>query len=361
MEYRININSIFHFFIMKKILMIHHSADLDGVFSGALLNIYNDYILNKDLFETKIVGYNYGKDDTVDTWLNYNEEIYDNYIFVDITPPINWLSDILTKTNSTVKIYDHHHNVYQEILNKVPETKKLTYNFEISNCGAMIFYQKCLVPLQINQIFDINQINNIESILYLVDEYDTWKWKNSNNIDALALNEFFNYHNLNLSLAINLLDNTRNNDDLITLDIDAIINFGKSIINFKQNIALFEEHLIIELFESKQKFVIINNKANTYSIDYVKSKIDSALNQPLSGIFHNSELEKYIGVKAIIFYNNINFINDKINLSVRGVNSNFDCCEFIKFLTNNNGGGHYSAAGGSMELSKLQMLIKTYN
>lgn len=394
-----------------KIAVVHHNADLDGIFSQTLARIFWGIVIDKLKYNSKInlevdfIGYNYGKDSTIDTWLNpYNEEQnlkYDYIQFIDVTPPIFWIESVeeeIKLGRLYVEFFDHHKAVYDEITTKFEyllKNKNYNFNFYFDNgfCAAYIYHitlctgaswfqnlfkekisEKGMFArlLWSNYLSNINKEtenffkqSNIISLINIVDSYDTWKWKNQepNYLDALALNEYF------LQWKPDSLDAYLNCLEVINAGSPRIfLNRGHDLIEFKRLVVENQKHLLIELeydtpfnSDGMTRFVIINDKANTYSIDKVVSKIMEASAQPLSGEEHNPELECYINTKAIIFYNNIDFVENRINISVRHIDKNFDSSKFVKWLTNGNGGGHFGAAGGSLKLDKFTNLIQLNN
>lgn len=385
-----------------KVAIIHHSADLDGIFSGALAYLFWDKVRtvmgkNKQInVEFDLIGYNYGKDLTIDTWLNpYNENElkYDYIQFIDITPPMFWLEDVKKYINSGelyVEIFDHHKAAHDEIKNKfrdVLENKNVNFNyyFDSEFCAAYIYYDnlfgltwfqslyksklsqkgifsglasKNLLKTIVNYAHGLINPTNTRMI-YLVDSYDTWKWKNTNP-DGLAINEYF-------LLFKPETDGLENAISFLSMGyeskLDSILTKGYELIRIKEIFAKNQKHLFIEIDANNklEKFIIINDKANTYSIDIVEHKINQAFEQPCSGPENDAELERYVNTKAIIFYNNIDFIKGTINLSFRHVDKTFNVSDFAKEVCLGNAGGHFGAAGGSMRLDMFTHLIQTNN
>jgi hypothetical protein len=195
----------------------------------------------------------------------------------------------------------------------------------------------------------------LDLIIDLVDSYDTWKWKNDDHgLNALAINEFliqldYKKEDLTLEYVYQLFSNFG------TDFFRNMLSKGHEIIKEKEKQALKQQHFIVDIFG--EKVCIINEKANTYSIDYVKSLSDKALNQELSGPNFNPEIEKYFDIKCILFYNNIDWIKQSINFSLRQVKDGFDCNSFAKEIANGNAGGHLAASGGSLSLNNFTKII----
>ena len=383
-----------------KILVIYHNNDTDGYTSGALAKMFYDNV--RDVFNridinliVEYKGYNYGKDSTVDTWLNpfnENEMKYNHIVFIDVTPPLVWFEIVeneIKNGNLFITIFDHHQFAYNDIMNRFNDVfscKNVCYFFDNKICGAKIFYKtiqndvfahifasNIISYLQLQKrIFGDLVLNNVviniermvtsifgnkklDLIIDLVDSYDTWKWKNDDHgLNALAINEFliqldYKKEDLTLEYVYQLFSNF--GTDFFRTMLDK----GHEIIKVKEKQALKQQHFIVDIFG--EKVCIINEKANTYSIDYVKSLSDKALNQELSGPNFNPEIEKYFDIKCILFYNNIDWIKQSINFSLRQVKDGFDCNSFAKEIANGNAGGHLAASGGSLSLNNFTKII----
>lgn len=361
------------------ILIIHHSADLDGLTSGTiatkLFEIFKE--LSPLEFTHQVIGYNYGKNPEIDTWLKSSENQYTHYQFIDITPPLFWLElnqDRILTGEIKISIFDHHQSAYNDIRNLLPlvfKSHNFEYYFDVKYCGAFIYHEMtCGMPsIWIRNIFGNNAYDLFNKqikkyfetyefldLVSLVDSYDTWKWKTNYESPyylALAVNEYFlQFKTVQEYYKIIFAED---------FNIKNVINIGLEIINFKIKQAKLNKHLICNIYDVT--VCIVNNIANIYDIDIITEKQKLGFNQELSGKNHNAELEVYSKVKCILFYNNIDFINDKINLSLRalGNKNNFDCNKFVKRITNNNGGGHFAASGGSMLLSEFNKLIENSN
>ena len=384
-----------------KVAIIHHSADLDGIFSGALAYLFWDNVRtimskNKHInVEFDLIGYNYGKDTTIDTWLDPFEDgvcKYDYVQFIDINPPMFWIEkvkELIIADVMYVEIFDHHKAVHDEISSKFPELfflKQFNYYFSADYCAAYIFFStfydldwfKKLYKSKLAQtgifkgLTSSNLLKNIEEtitklitltnsrMMNLVDSYDTWKWKISNNSDGLAINEYFLLFKPETDGIENAIQFLITGNET---KLESIITKGYELIRIKEIFAKNQKHSIIEIaYNNKlEKFIIINDKANTYSIDVVESKILQALSQPCSGPENDAELERYVNTKAIIFYNNIDFVKGTINLSFRHVDKSFNVSDFAKYICQGNGAGHFGAAGGSMRLDMFLHLIQTNN
>ena len=188
-------------------------------------------------------------------------------------------------------------------------------------------------------IFDNKRIYDL---IVLVDSYDTWKWQNEIDDTPLYVNEYF--------LRFKTLTEFYTKIFLTNIEISSIKSVGKKISQIKKDICKNIKHSIVTI--NQQKFIIINDKASIYHIDNVLNKVN----------FDNRRLilenENYSQTMAIIFYQSIDFVNNKINLSVRQIYDNFDCSNFVKIISNNNGGGHSAAAGCQLSINEFINLIE---
>jgi len=387
-----------------KVAIIHHSADMDGLFSGSLASIVFEIIKSKLQKECNIdydiIGYNYGKDSSIDTWLNINiANQYDYIQFIDITPPEFWLDIINEDLNffnkTQIDIFDHHKSAFEIIKSKFPliyNHINFNYYFDSEYCASYIYFvnlfasknrwfdklitTKVLFSKSFIRRFEVNKLisviksdinlllntKNNNNLLKIVDLYDTWKWKNNQKepiLEALYLNEYIcQYKSDDIILGISILLEKSPEHNL-----NIILGKGKLISEYKKLLSEKQKHLLIKFEESENSpknneyFILINDKANSYSIEKIENIKFKAICQPLSGPNHDTNLEKYISVVAIIFYNDMDIPNNKMNISVRGIFKQFDCNLFVKWLTNNNGGGHFSAAGGSLTYNQFFNLI----
>jgi oligoribonuclease NrnB/cAMP/cGMP phosphodiesterase (DHH superfamily) len=318
-----------------KILVIYHNNDTDGYASGALAQMFYDNV--KDVFNkidinliVEYKGYNYGQDSKFDTWLipfNNNDMKYNHIVFIDVTPPLVWFEIVENEIKNEqlfVTIFDHHQFTYNDIMNRFNHLflgPNAYFFFDNKICGAKIFYKSIqnevfshifasniISFLQLHKrIFGSLVLNNLvnkiermvksifgnkklDLIIDLVDSLDTWKWKNDNHgLNALAINEFFcqldyKKEDVTLKSFFHLFSN------FDTDFLKSMLSKGHEIIKGKEKQALKQQHFIVDIFG--EKVCIINEKANTYSIDYVKSLSDKALNQELSGPNFNPEIEK---------------------------------------------------------------------
>ncbi|MDE6289856.1 MAG: hypothetical protein K2L64_03750, partial [Ureaplasma sp.] len=113
--------------IKPKNICIYHSKDLDGFMSRYLVEHFHP---EKDTFE--FVGYSYEENAE---WMLNN---YDNYLFIDVTPPINWLEKNLHKK---ITIFDHHENIIRKFIDKfdILQNNKISFAFTFGKNNIKIY------------------------------------------------------------------------------------------------------------------------------------------------------------------------------------------------------------------------------
>ena len=376
-----------------KALIIYHSKDLDGIFSGSLLKNY--YEIKYDIVKT--IPYNYESEgiEFIDNQKDYIY-YYDIIIFVDLTPSAEWLknyNDIILKDvsikNKKLLIIDHHKNKVDELLEVVKSNNNLhkvqytnIFNFQnnknineyvhnknyenyIYNVGAVNIEFILSLKSESNLMMSATMLTylylikldkdnydfyvNIWNYMFFISEYDVWNF-NEEGYNVFTKQEiiWFQYgmfsiiendiNNGNFEYILKYLFNTY----LVNPNyINSIIEKGKKIYDDK-----------ISIMDLKSNYHLVNDK---FIIIY--------------GDFPEFVLQEYLknkfidfNIEALIFLK-FKFDENQISLSIRQChNKKFDCINFVKYLTNNNGGGHFAAAGGSVEYNDYNNLLqKIYN
>lgn len=334
----------------SKIAIIHHNKDADGLMSGYLADkVFGIFKENSNgVIDFDLIGYNYEKDEESTPWLNIKANPYTHYVFIDVTPPIDWIKKIQNKIATkeiNVAIFDHHINIYNEF--DEAGLIGFDYVFDEKMCGASIFYESFMVMSRtsryfehltnglkidsytIKELFEFLVNDNLAKFVYLVQDYDTWAWKENGNINALAINEYM----LPLKTVNDfgaIIENCK---------IEDVISDGLNIITRKKLEAKNTKKLFVEI--DGINVCVINKKANTYDIDDVIA-IDTA-----------DELSANKLTPVCLFYTDIDFVNNFISFSLRATYQDFDVNKFVKKLCDGNGGGHTFASGGATSLNKF--------
>lgn len=331
---------------IQKIAFIYHYADNDGKLSRFVGEKIFDYELgfiqiDKHIPIVEMIGYNYGKDPEHDKWMSKDpEHQYDLYIFVDITPPIEWLKEIEHELGITknVQIFDHHEHAKNEISKlNLP----IQYIFDIDKCGAEILYynmeavSKCYVPK--NNWFNqeiTHYIKKFENILTLVGDYDTWRFDSTdyirNPIEPLQLNEYLKYLN-DYDKIVKWLHHAIYNDmgDMYKIGevlVNSIINQSKRAISSGKEIELFN-----------MKGYILPGYPNYWLLDLLNEH----------SIKNGTKYDFYIGF-------NFDVKTGVIKCSIRSINPNCSVREIANYY---GGGGHEGAAGFTLSFENFQHIL----
>jgi oligoribonuclease NrnB/cAMP/cGMP phosphodiesterase (DHH superfamily) len=272
---------------------IYHSADLDGICSGALMKYkYPDIIL---------YGYDYGKP------FNFNLDGED-VIMSDISLPIQYMFELSKKVKSLTWI-DHHiskindyyefikeHNNNQDFLTPVLDT-----NYAACEGTWKYLYNKV-------------DYSNIPLFVKLLGEYDTWRNNNTPRWDNTILP--FQY---GMRLLHNGVDKFPENE-LKQYDVIEIINKGHLVLQYQTQMDQKNaKEIAFEAEFDGYKAICMNVfGANTSMFDsvYIEGKHDIMIPFCFTGQFWK--------------------------VSVYSKNKDINCSQIA---SKHGGGGHHSASG----------------
>lgn len=326
--------------------LVYHSADNDGLMSGYLLSkVFAREIESK---EAKLIPYNYGTDDDF-----LFDENYAHFIFVDVTPPFNWIKERIETIEETgsLKIYDHHKPKYDEVANYFESVfpRNMFYYFNEEKSGCKIFYDNVYV----NHIDYSQNMDKLKFFVYLISDYDLW------NYDKIDFNTNA-YRGDFENIGIEYYEKELLIEDILTFDVymrkynelDRFIKIIDYIIecfdfsNLFHNDILKEGRIIIEKIKSDNngfiyKGVFMEEFPAFFYCGYPNYFLQKTL------------LEKYDNLKYWIGFQ-IDLEKQHITFSVRSKSQN-DCNEIAKKFE---GGGHYQAAGFKTTLDVGFALIK---
>lgn len=314
--------------------LIYHGADVDGLMSGYLLS--RDYAQQIEKGRAVLIPYNYEKEAD---WMK-NENFYE-FIFVDVTPPIEWLKKRFESDRYfSIHIYDHHEPKYLEIMSHFKENFKLgnDYYFYPDICGCKIYS-----ALSIELFGDKNK--NLRFLIDLISDYDTWKFANEDYVgpDTIIEGELIKvskntvlYFQYALQQAHNLEQFKEKIEDILSHNcfvegISKYLNQGKIIIDgIKQNVEKIIKHgLVVDFTFVYQGYP------------------DYFLGEQL--LIKYPELKYWVGFQIDLDKNIIKF-------SVRSKSEN-NCHTIAKQY---GGGGHSKAAGFAVTLEEGFKIIDNY-
>lgn len=320
------------------IRVVHHNADPDGIMSATLAK----YLYRRDNLQflglprnttIEFCGYNY---ETESPWMNVANTVEYKFVFIDITPTIEWLESVkerIADKTVSVQIFDHHHLKYNDILEThIP----VEYHFSDKWCGSKIFYDWIHYTLcngdeqTERQIYNDIAYYRIHSFVTYVDLYDTWKFVNENTYDEtkrkeiIAVNEFLNA----------FVPDETFRKVMLHYDWETILKTGKVLLHKKDTDCLNQ---IRNMFIGDGMIVITGS--SSYMI---QEAIQKCTDKPM----------------LLLFVTKKDIFSNEINLSLRSaVPNTIDCAvEARKF--NPTGGGHKEAAGCTVDVEKFKNTLE---
>ena len=382
----------------NKLAIIYHCKDMDGLLSATLLkNFY------KDKNFLTMVPYNYEKEGI--KFIDKQKEFINNFkeiIFVDVTPSVEWLENYmnLCDKNHHLTIIDHHEKQLKDLMQAVtlnetfmdikqqlyfeyPFLKNiLLYNighyinsvsFKNDNSNKIDFFfshiknnelpvsaawLSYLYVLYFEEIVlqskkeRLNKLYNISYFVWLVSEYDVWNF-NTPNYDTEQKQKVINFQ-LEINEIIKEFLNKKEYDNIINLlennlfynKINSVDKWINEIIN--KGSIIYKEKLENQKFKTNYFLVKINRKFNIYD----NKKFIIVIGEYPEFIVQDWFKEKYDDISAFIFMR-INPDENIVTLSIRQGNySDFNCINFVQYLTGS-GGGHFAATGGAIKHTEL--------
>ena len=316
---------------------IYHSKDLDGFMSRYLAQ---NYWLDSD---TKFIGYNYESDSE---WMHEN---YKEYIFIDVTPPIEWLKKHIDKS---IIIFDHHKNTIQNIIESLGlqelQRKKEYKRFDNPgkhNLNIFIPTDDTVSACKLLYLYlsNYNDITILKNYVNYISTYDTWSFVDEfENVKDELLNIIETLKVLNYDEFEHLL-NSINHNSYKEIKNKLILtgNFLRIKSDNESNRML--DRALYHLYNGKKSIqLIIGDKYPDYELEtIIREKFENKI--PIIYISYSVDLQ-----------------NNKATFSVRhypinNIESHINALEIAKAF---DGGGHPNAAGFSLTLSEFNALLK---
>ena len=309
----------------QKIALIYHSADSDGLMGGYLLS--KIFVKEIELKEAELIPYNYG---TEDEFLRNRE--YTKYIFVDITPPIEWLKANIDKIGKdfNIEIFDHHAPKFDEIFQEFSNLfgKGIIYNFydTMSGCKILLETKK----QNFLNLFDSDIYDNLRLIINLISDYDNWNFSKKdyhfNNENKLSI------YNEKDVLSLNMYLQQFHEFSKFEEEIDYISQHS-NFENYLNKFILRDGNTIINKIKSDNKQILSKGQyLEEFPMFFYQGYPDYFLQLEI--------LDKYPETKYWIGFQ-INLEKQQISFSIRSQSQN-DCNLIAKRF---GGGGHKKAAG----------------
>jgi dCMP deaminase len=333
--------------------LVYHSKDCDGLFSAyiateyltELNNIFNRNI-NIDLYPC-----NYEKDNKYILENYYGESFH--YYFVDITPDIDWLSNVLLMTNHKIIIFDHHKEAINKIIDKfgpfIDSRIILITNMHSNDSAAKIIFDYLAYKEQniFVNILELCGVNHIEiealgKLVKIISDYDTWKFVSFSPLkehETLVINRYFFTFTKNFTIfsrtVKNILNqmvlNFKNEGFDYLFDMPEIVHTGCDLLFLDKNDA--EEKLNSVYFNPEKGIALFSG----YTDYFIEKALSSRYGQ---------ELKFWISYR-------VNIESNLISFSIRSKGEN----DAQKFAQKFGGGGHLNASGFKINLNKFDLNI----
>lgn len=322
-----------------KLRIIHHSKDCDGIMSATLAKMVfvdrknNQYVKQHRWVVPEFYPYNY---ETDAEWMHdFNpEETF--FIFIDITPTLDWVRSCPAKT--VITIFDHHKLKWSDIMEEAHHNKNvfINYYFSESKCGSKIFYdyikEEITQGKSFSEVFGVSKVfeTKLEYLVGIVDEYDIWSF--ATNPDKQH-RETVRQINAFLSESICELSFERVINNYSTTEMSRT---GFEILRAKlpDNILTINN----SCFDTENKRALFMGKT-TYELQSTIQELASKDQWgPMLLMFCEEDMEK-----------------DEVSISLRSAIPNtFDCAKEARKLVPT-GGGHYEAAGCKMSIKDFSV------
>lgn len=286
---------------MKRIAMVYHSVDFDGMGSAAIFRKYSE----ENNIEADFIGFNYG-DEIPDL------SKYDKVIMSDISLPVYIMKELYIRLGSDFIFIDHHISAIKASVEHGYDLCEGIRDVNFSGCELTwkYFFPYCDIPKTIK----------------LLGDYDVWR---NNDLER------WNKSIMPFQFGLRLISNDFNTFPKYIFDescIDGIIEKGNIILEFQKK---FFESQCIKSFEAK----IGDYNAICLNLHGIGStSFDSVYNENKHDIM-------------VAFQ----FDGKKWYFSLYTTKDNVDCSVIAKSF---GGGGHRKAAGMEVEDFKTVICLK---
>ncbi len=326
---------------MKRIAMIYHSTDNDGLMCGFLMQKFLQF--DEKEFELEFIPYNY---QTNSDWMKQN---FDSYYFADVTPPIDWL--LLTLgTGISATIFDHHESFNTKLLKtKIYLSSNFTYYYDINKSGSKILWDY-IVSNQMIKKYELSaprynnttSIENIDLLVDLVNAYDLWLFTKDN----------FEIRRPNLGIRFNTIDVLGFNTYFSSKNL---LEFRRKFSDVKKD--FFSDALISQIKTGKimneQKIIDAQKTVKSGNFIDVNGINVFCFNASVNYFIEQEIKKQYPSIKFWLGFN-INLEQDIITFAPRSVGD----VSVIPLCERWGGGGHKNAGGFVIPIKTGMDLIK---
>lgn len=313
--------------MIKKVLCIHHSVDIDGWMSAALVRYFNNF----SGIHTTTIGWAYSRKDISKAKLKDYDAVY----VVDLCLSDDIMKYLIDTYKENFIWIDHHYNSIQHIYEKYGKNiKGLRLNDGSAIVGVYKYFYNILKD---NPEFKINNSGDliIPSYLKLLSDYDNWN-KYDDTIWETQVMPYQYYMRdkiTNVDDALNYIYSTQISYNLQwhILDGEKLYKYQKGV--YKRNL------------KSAYESVVVNKDTNTTYSAIV-------LNTQDRGSIIFGDLGSKYDLMVIWMFDGV-----KYQYAIYSSNTKINCGEIARYLGGNNGGGHISAAG----FTSTELIFKGYD
>ncbi|MCC0726762.1 radical SAM protein [Clostridioides sp. ZZV14-6045] len=310
-----------------KVCLFKHT-DMDGESSEIVLGLNNINVL-------KSVGCDYSNvDKLVLDFINKKEYLnFDKTYIVDISVSNEVAKKIeeVVKEGAKFKLIDHHKTALD--LNKYFWAKVILFDRKGKpTCGTKLLFEDVFGPSDL-------YFKELRCFIELVQEWDTFSWTKTNNLEAVRLNDLFEEMGA-IDFRKSIIEKMTNNKELFSEEENIKID-----VKTKRRIDYFNK--IGEKLVKRKMNLLKDEKQQEFNVGIVS--VDDRREISLLGHFLYTKFDK---LDFIAILNNLNN-----NVSLR-TNKDIDLSEIAKL--NFNGGGHPSSAGCDLDtfMDKLNISFR---
>ncbi|MFJ1464397.1 radical SAM protein [Clostridioides difficile] len=302
---------------IAKVCLFKH-IDMDGESSEIVLGLNNINVL-------KSVGCDYSNvDKLVLDFINKKEYLnFDMTYIVDISVSneVAKKIDEVVKEGAKFKLIDHHKTALD--LNKYFWAKVILFDRKGKpTCGTKLLFEDVFGPSDL-------YFKELRYFVELVQEWDTFSWTKTNNLEAIRLNDLFEEMG-SIDFIKSIIEKITNNKELFSEEENIKID-----LKTKSRIDYFDE-IGAKLVQRKMN-LLKDEKQQEFNVGIVS--VDDRREISLLGHFLYTKFDK------LDFIAILNKLNNNVSLRT---NKNIDLSEIAKL--NFNGGGHPSSAGCDLDI-----------
>ncbi|XP_010535036.1 PREDICTED: uncharacterized protein LOC104810434 [Tarenaya hassleriana] len=315
--------------VTKKMAVLYHYPCHDGVFAAMAAHLYFSANSMPTLFFPNSV-YSPIKIDQLPL-----QEISHLYL-LDFTGPPGFVHQISPKVDNVV-ILDHHKTAAETLRDVSSMFKNVTKVLDMERSGATIaydYFMQKLIEESRESCREMTDLKRMRRVFEYIEDGDLWRWK-------LPESKPFYSGISDLNIEYNVNQNPSLFEQLLSLDLDNVINRGKASLSQKQK-------LINEALEQSYEIVLNGDgefgrclAVNADEIAEMRSELGNQLAEKSKNL-------KLRGIGAVVYRVAELESENKLKISLRSVPDEDTTTISQKF----GGGGHKNAS--SFTLSSIE-------